>query len=65
LLASQVKPAYLSLPALLSALVGSEILARVIAASAIAAVLVIFALAHASFRRARGRSRRALRSVSW
>jgi uncharacterized protein len=52
--ASQVKPAYLSLPALLSALVGSEILARVIAASAIAAVLVIFALAHAPFRRARG-----------
>lgn len=52
--ASQTKPAYLSLPALLPAFGGSESFARALTASVMAAALVIFAFSHAPFRRARG-----------
>jgi hypothetical protein len=50
---SSTKPVYLTLPELLRTM-GGEFSVRIIAASVISAVLVIFALAHAPFRRARG-----------
>ena len=50
---SSTKPVYLTLPELLRTM-GGEFSIRIIAASVISAVLVIFALAHAPFRRARG-----------
>jgi uncharacterized protein len=52
--ASLTKPAFLSLPAVVSGLVGSEILARTLATCVISAALIIFAFAHAPFRYARG-----------
>src|SRR6202020_816388 len=50
---SSTKPVYLTLPELLRT-AGGEFSIRIIAASVISAVLVIFALAHAPFRRAKG-----------
>jgi uncharacterized protein len=50
---SSTKPVYLTLPELLRT-TGGEFSIRIIAASVISAVLVIFALAHAPFRRAKG-----------
>jgi uncharacterized membrane protein YedE/YeeE len=52
--ASQSKPAYLSLPTLLASSGVSEILARIIVASLLAAVLILFGFAHPPFRRAGG-----------
>lgn len=52
--ASLAKPAYLSLPTLLSAFAPNEIAARAMAASLISAPLVVFAFAHPPFRRAWG-----------
>jgi uncharacterized membrane protein YedE/YeeE len=52
--ASQTKPAILSLPALLSTFGGGETLARTLAASVISVALIVFAFAHAPFRRAWG-----------
>jgi uncharacterized membrane protein YedE/YeeE len=49
---SSTKPAYLTLPEWLRA-IGGEVSARVIVASVISAILIIFAFAHAPFRRAR------------
>ena len=49
---SSIKPIYLTLPEWLRT-IGGEISARVIVASAISAVLIIFSFAHAPFRRAR------------
>ncbi|MFZ0766326.1 YeeE/YedE family protein [Bradyrhizobium sp.] len=51
---STIKPAYLSLPELLGAFGFGEVSARMVAALVISAVLVIFAFAHAPFRRAGG-----------
>jgi len=51
---STTKPAHLSLPECLRAFGVGEVSARVVAAFAISAVLVIFAFAHLPFRRARG-----------
>jgi hypothetical protein len=51
--ASLIKPAYLALPELLPAM-GSGIFARMAVASVISTVLIIFAFAHAPFRRAGG-----------
>ena len=51
---SLIKPAYLSLPALLSAFWGSEFFTRAIAALAISTALIVFAFAHGPFRRAGG-----------
>jgi hypothetical protein len=51
---STIKPAHLSLPEWLGAFGVGEISARLVAAFAISAVLVIFALAHVPFRRAGG-----------
>ncbi|HET7888309.1 MAG TPA: YeeE/YedE family protein [Bradyrhizobium sp.] len=50
--ASTIKPAHLTLPELLST--GGGLPARIAVASAISAVLIIFAFAHARFRRASG-----------
>jgi uncharacterized protein len=50
---SSIKPAHLTLPELLS-ISGSGMSARIIVASTISAALVVFAFAHAPFRRARG-----------
>jgi hypothetical protein len=52
--ASLSKPVSLSLPAVLTGPAGSEIFARILAASAISAALIGFAFAHAPFRRAWG-----------
>jgi uncharacterized protein len=52
--ASLSKPALLSLPAMLTGAAGSDLRARMLAASLISAALVIFAFAHAAFRRAFG-----------
>ena len=52
--ASSIKPAVLSLPALLSTLGGSETLARTLVAAVLAGALVIFAFAHPPFQRAWG-----------
>lgn len=52
--ASQSKPAFLSLPTLLASYDSSEVLARTIVASLLAATLILFAFAHAPFRRAAG-----------
>jgi uncharacterized membrane protein YedE/YeeE len=52
--ASQTAPKIVSLPALLSTFGLGEIFARMLAASAIAGALVIFAFAHAPFQRSRG-----------
>jgi uncharacterized membrane protein YedE/YeeE len=52
--ASTIRPAHLSLPEWLGAFGVGEISARLVAALAISAVLVIFAFAHAPFRRAGG-----------
>lgn len=52
--ASQIKPSVLSLPALLTTLGGSETSARALAGVLIAVALMIFAFAHAPFRRAWG-----------
>jgi uncharacterized protein len=52
--ASLIKPAILSLPALLSTFAGSEIFARTLAVSVISGALVIFAFAHPPFQRAWG-----------
>lgn len=52
--ASLSKPTLLSLPAMLTGLAGGEISARMLAASVISAALIIFAFAHAPFRRAWG-----------
>ena len=52
--ASLSKPASLSLPALLATFTGSETLARTFAALLLSIALVIFAFAHAPFRRAWG-----------
>jgi uncharacterized membrane protein YedE/YeeE len=49
--ASSAKPAYLTLPELLRT-IGGELSARMIVASVISVVLIIFALAHTPFRRA-------------
>jgi uncharacterized protein len=51
--ASTIRPAHLTLPELLSTSAGG-LSARVIAATAISAALIIFAFAHAPFRRAGG-----------
>ena len=51
---SQITAAVTSLPAWLSALGVSELLARMLAASAMSGALIIFAFAHAPFQRARG-----------
>jgi len=51
---STIKPAHLSLPECLRAFGVGEISARLVVAVAIAAVLIIFAFAHAPFRRAGG-----------
>jgi uncharacterized membrane protein YedE/YeeE len=50
---STTKPAHLSLPELLPA-TGAGIFARMIVVSVISAVLIVFAFAHAPFRRAQG-----------
>jgi uncharacterized membrane protein YedE/YeeE len=50
--ASTIKPAHLTLPELLSA--GGGLSARVVVASVISAALMVFAFAHAPFRRAGG-----------
>jgi uncharacterized protein len=52
--ASQTAPAIISLPALLSTLGIGETFARMLAASAVAGALIIFAFAHAPFQRAFG-----------
>jgi len=52
--ASLTKPAFLSLPALLTTLGSSENLARMLAALMLSVALLIFAFAHAPFRRAWG-----------
>jgi uncharacterized protein len=52
--ASQSKPAYLSLPALLASYGGGEIIIRMTVAWLIAAALMLFVFAHAPFRRAAG-----------
>ena len=52
--ASQTTPTVTSLPALLSTFGLSETIARMLAASAISGALIIFAFAHAPFRRAWG-----------
>ena len=52
--ASQSAPAIISLPALLSTLGIGETFARMLAASAISGALIIFAFAHAPFRRSWG-----------
>jgi uncharacterized protein len=52
--ASQSKPAFLSLPTLLASYDSSEVFARIIVASLLAATLILFAFAHAPFRRAAG-----------
>jgi uncharacterized protein len=52
--ASLSKPALHSLPAMVTGFAGSEIFARILAASAISAALIAFAFAHAPFRRAWG-----------
>ena len=49
---SSTKPVYLTLPELLRT-TGGEVSARIVVASVISAVLIIFAFAHAPFRRAR------------
>src|ERR1700722_7963044 len=51
--ASSTKPAYLTLPELLRT-IGGEVSARVIVASVISVVLIIFAFAHSPFRRSGG-----------
>jgi uncharacterized protein len=51
---STIKPTHLSLPELLGAFGFGEVSARMVAALVISAVLVIFAFAHAPFRRAGG-----------
>jgi hypothetical protein len=51
---SQITAAVTSLPAWLSTLGVSELLARMLAASAMSGALIIFAFAHAPFQRARG-----------
>jgi uncharacterized membrane protein YedE/YeeE len=50
---STIKPAHLSLPELFP-MMGGGIFARMILASVISAVLIVFAFAHAPFRRAQG-----------
>ena len=52
--ATQTSPSVVSLPGLLSSLGLSETLARMLGASALSGALIIFALAHAPFQRARG-----------
>jgi uncharacterized membrane protein YedE/YeeE len=52
--ASQTAPVIISLPALLSTLGIGETFARMLAASAVAGALIIFAFAHAPFQRALG-----------
>ena len=51
---STIKPPHLSLPELLGAFGFGEVSARMVAALVIAAILVIFAFAHAPFRRSGG-----------
>jgi len=51
---SSTKPAHVTLPELLRTIGGGEMFAKVIAAAVISAALIIFAFAHAPFRRARG-----------
>lgn len=51
---SSTRPAHLTLPELLRTIGSGEIAARIIAASAISVSLIVFAFAHAPFRRARG-----------